>query len=102
MISSAPVKDNDCRSAEPQHQVDLTMARLTLCAAIPADNNEYELWEEDAVCSGPTGGSSSTAIALARPLQALLMTRASYEAQVGPSKAANKLLTANDSGNLRQ
>jgi len=42
------------------------------------DNNEYELWNEDAVCDG---FGRPVALDLARPIQALLMTRASFEEQ---------------------
>ncbi len=42
------------------------------------DNNEYEIWDEDAACHG---FGSPVPIARARPLHALLMTRATYEAQ---------------------
>ena len=42
------------------------------------DNNEYELWDEDATCDGfGTPGPLS----LLRPMQPLLMTRATIEAQ---------------------
>jgi alpha-glucosidase len=42
------------------------------------DNNEYELWNEDAVCDG---FGRPVALDLIRPVQALLMTRASFEEQ---------------------
>ncbi|SEF83340.1 glycoside hydrolase family 31 protein [Bosea lathyri] len=42
------------------------------------DNNEYEIWDEDALCHGDGRPFSQ---ALARPVQALLMTKLSYEAQ---------------------
>ena len=42
------------------------------------DNNEYELWNEDARCAG---FGKPLLIDLVRPAQALLMTRASYEEQ---------------------
>jgi alpha-glucosidase len=41
------------------------------------DNNEFELWDDEAVCDG---FGSPIRMALARPLQTLLMARASYEA----------------------
>lgn len=41
------------------------------------DNNEYEIWDDDARCDGY---GDEFSIALARPLQALQMARASYEA----------------------
>jgi alpha-glucosidase len=42
------------------------------------DNNEYDLWNEDARCAG---FGRSVPLDLVRPAQALLMTRASYEEQ---------------------
>jgi alpha-glucosidase len=42
------------------------------------DNNEYELWSEDARCGG---FGRAVPLHLVRPAQALLMTRASYDAQ---------------------
>lgn len=42
------------------------------------DNNEYEIWDEDAVCDGDGRPFRQ---ALARPAQALLMSKLSYEAQ---------------------
>jgi len=42
------------------------------------DNNEFELWDDDARCAG---FGEPFRIVHARPLQTLLMTRASYEAQ---------------------
>ncbi|AMJ59787.1 glycoside hydrolase family 31 protein [Bosea sp. PAMC 26642] len=42
------------------------------------DNNEYEIWDEDAVCAGDGRPFPQS---LARPAQALLMTKLSYEAQ---------------------
>jgi alpha-glucosidase len=42
------------------------------------DNNEFELWDDDARCAG---FGEPFRVAHARPLQTLLMTRASYEAQ---------------------
>ncbi|HZI82505.1 MAG TPA: glycoside hydrolase family 31 protein [Casimicrobiaceae bacterium] len=42
------------------------------------DNNEYEIWDEDAVSHG---FGRPIPIARSRPLQPLLMTRATYEAQ---------------------
>ncbi len=42
------------------------------------DNNEFELWDDDARCDG---FGEPFRIAHARPLQTLLMARASYEAQ---------------------
>lgn len=42
------------------------------------DNNEYEIWDEDALCHGDGRPFRQ---ALARPAQPLLMTKLSYEAQ---------------------
>ncbi|POR55235.1 glycoside hydrolase family 31 protein [Bosea psychrotolerans] len=42
------------------------------------DNNEYEIWDEDALCHGDGRPFRQ---ALARPAHALLMTKLSYEAQ---------------------
>lgn len=42
------------------------------------DNNEYPVWDDDAACHG---FGHPIPLALIRPLHALLMTRASYEAQ---------------------
>jgi alpha-glucosidase len=42
------------------------------------DNNEYEIWDDDARCHG---FGETLPAGLARPLHALLMARASYEAQ---------------------
>jgi alpha-glucosidase len=42
------------------------------------DNNEYELWNEEARCDG---FGEAAALDLIRPVQALLMTRASHEEQ---------------------
>lgn len=41
------------------------------------DNNEFELWDDDALCNG---FGDSFRIGMARPIQTLLMLRASYEA----------------------
>lgn len=42
------------------------------------DNNEFEIWDDEARCDGL---GESLRIGLARPLQTMLMVRASYEAQ---------------------
>ena len=42
------------------------------------DNNEYELWDEDAECEG---FGTAARLALLRPIQPLLMTRTTLEAQ---------------------
>ena len=43
------------------------------------DNNEYGLWDDDAICAG---FGEPTPLMLLRPVQALLMTRATREAQL--------------------
>ncbi|MGV2978474.1 TIM-barrel domain-containing protein [Roseibium alexandrii] len=43
------------------------------------DNNEYEVWDDEAVC---TGFGKEIPVGLIRPLHSQLMTRASYDAQV--------------------
>jgi alpha-glucosidase len=43
------------------------------------DNNEFEIWDDDAQCNG---FSSTIPIGLIRPIQTLLMNRASFEAQL--------------------
>ena len=43
------------------------------------DNNEYGLWDEEAICAG---FGEPTPLSLLRPVQALLMTRATREAQL--------------------
>jgi alpha-glucosidase len=58
------------------------MTRAVLGTGIDAawnDNNEYELWDEAATC-GNFG--NPTPLELLRPMQSLLMTRASVEAQL--------------------
>ncbi len=47
------------------------------------DNNEYELWDEDATCHN---FGTPTPLALLRPVQPLLMTRATIEAQQAHTK----------------
>lgn len=47
-------------------------------ASIWNDNNEFEIWDEDAVCAGD---GRPFAQSLARPAQALLMTKLAYETQ---------------------
>jgi len=42
------------------------------------DNNEYEVWDDDAVCAG---FGDPIPVSLIRPLHSQLMTRASFEAQ---------------------
>lgn len=48
-------------------------------ATVWNDNNEFEIWDEDALCAGDGRPFRQ---ALARPAQALLMTKLSHEAQV--------------------
>jgi len=43
------------------------------------DNNEYQIWDDDAVCAG---FGQPTRVALLRPVQTLLMTLASYQMQL--------------------
>jgi alpha-glucosidase len=43
------------------------------------DNNEFQIWDDEARCNG---FGQETRISLLRPVQTLLMTRASYEAQM--------------------
>jgi alpha-glucosidase len=59
-------------------QGELTRQLLALGIAGWNDNNEYELWDDTAVAHG---FGASIPIHRARPLQPLLMTRATYEAQ---------------------
>lgn len=46
------------------------------------DNNEYEIWDEDAVCAGD---GRPFAQSLGRPAQPLLMTKLAFETQAGRS-----------------
>jgi alpha-glucosidase len=48
-------------------------------ASVWNDNNEYEIWDEDAVCAGD---GRPFAQSLARPAQALLMHKLAYETQL--------------------
>ena len=59
-----------------------TLTRQVLGYGVDAgwnDNNEYGLWDDDAICAG---FGEPTPLALLRPVQALLMTRATREAQL--------------------
>lgn len=47
-------------------------------SALWNDNNEYEVWDDDARCNG---FGNPLRMVLARPVQTLLMARASYEAE---------------------
>ncbi|MGB0663853.1 MAG: TIM-barrel domain-containing protein [Pontibacterium sp.] len=53
------------------------------------DNNEYEIWDREARCYG---FGESLPISLIRPLQPLLMMRASYEAQIEFSRSKRAYL----------
>ena len=73
------------------------LERSVLATGIDAgwnDNNEYELWDEDAQCDG---FGTPTPLALLRPAQALLMTRATLEAQVR-AKPAERPFTVTRAG----
>lgn len=68
--------------------------------AVWSDNNEYEIWDEDAICHGdgrpfPQG--------LARPAQALLMHKLAYETQAAqaPSKRPYTITRAGSAGIAR-
>jgi alpha-glucosidase len=57
------------------------LARAVLSTGIDSgwnDNNEYELWDEAATCAN---FGQATPLELVRPIQSLLMTRATIEAQ---------------------
>ena len=59
-----------------------SLTREVLDAGVDAgwnDNNEYGLWDDEATCAG---FGEPTPLALMRPVQALLMTRATREAQL--------------------
>ncbi len=66
-------------------------------AAVWNDNNEYEIWDEDAVCHGDGRPYPQ---ALARPAQALLMTKLSYETQAAhaPGKRPYAITRAGGAG----
>ncbi|WP_052341357.1 TIM-barrel domain-containing protein [Salinarimonas rosea] len=61
------------------------------------DNNEYEIWDEDARCAG---FGRPFDLALARPLQPLLMTRASFREQqeVAPGRRPYAITRAGGPG----
>lgn len=68
--------------------------------AVWSDNNEYEIWDEDAICKGdgrpfPQG--------LARPAQALLMHKLAYETQAAqaPGKRPYTITRAGSAGIAR-
>lgn len=64
------------------------------------DNNEYEIWDEDAVCAGD---GRPYRLALARPAQPLLMTKLSFEAQAAraPGKRPYAITRAGPAGIAR-
>lgn len=68
--------------------------------AIWNDNNEYEIWDEDAVCHGDGRPFPQ---ALARPAQALLMAKLTHEAQAAhaPSKRPYVISRAGSAGTWR-
>jgi len=53
------------------------------------DNNEFEVWDDDARCHG---FGSALPIGLIRPLQTLLMVHASYQAQLAAAPARRPYL----------
>lgn len=69
-------------------------------ATVWNDNNEYEIWDEDAVCAGDGRPFRQ---ALARPAQALLMTKLSYQAQAerAPGKRPYAVTRAGPAGLAR-
>ncbi len=66
-------------------------------AAVWNDNNEYEIWDEDAVCAGD---GRPFAQRLARPAQALLMHKLAYETQAAraPGKRPYVITRAGGAG----
>lgn len=66
-------------------------------ATVWNDNNEYEIWDEDAVCAGD---GRPFAQALARPAQALLMTKLAFETQAdkAPGKRPYTVTRAGPAG----
>ncbi len=64
------------------------------------DNNEYEIWDEDAVCDGDGRPFPQ---ALARPAQALLMHKLAYETQAAhaPDKRPYTITRAGGAGIAR-
>ncbi|MBS7697436.1 MULTISPECIES: glycoside hydrolase family 31 protein [unclassified Chelatococcus] len=65
--------------------------------SIWSDNNEFEIWDEDAVCAGD---GRPFAQSLARPAQALLMHKLAYETQVAhaPGKRPYVITRAGGAG----
>ncbi|MGJ4931783.1 TIM-barrel domain-containing protein [Bradyrhizobium sp. HKCCYLS2038] len=68
--------------------------------AVWSDNNEYEIWDEDAVCAGDGRPFPQ---ALARPAQALLMHKLAYETQAAqdPGKRPYTITRAGGAGIAR-
>jgi alpha-glucosidase len=66
-------------------------------AAVWNDNNEYEIWDEDAVCHGDGRPFPQS---LARPAQATLMMKVAHEAQVlhAPEKRPYVITRAGSAG----
>jgi alpha-glucosidase len=66
-------------------------------ASVWNDNNEYEIWDEDAVCDGDARPYPQ---ALARPAQALLMTKLAHETQAAhaPGKRPYVITRAGSAG----
>jgi len=62
-----------------------------------SDNNEYEIWDEDAVSDGD---GRPYPLALARPAQALLMHKLAYETQAAqaPDKRPYTITRAGGAG----
>lgn len=61
-----------------RHGIETTLLAYGV-AALWNDNNEFEIWDEDAICAGD---GRPFAQALARPAQPLLMTKLGRETQV--------------------
>ena len=68
--------------------------------AVWSDNNEYEIWDEDAVADGD---GHPYALSLARPAQALLMHKLAYEteAEKNPGKRPYTITRAGGAGIAR-
>jgi alpha-glucosidase len=69
-------------------------------ASVWSDNNEYEIWDEDATCDGD---GRPFAQILARPAQAMLMLKVSHEAQTAhaPGKRPYVITRAGNAGTWR-
>ncbi|MBV9980136.1 glycoside hydrolase family 31 protein [Bradyrhizobium sp.] len=68
--------------------------------AVWSDNNEYEIWDEDALADGD---GRPYALSLARPAQALLMHKLAYETEAGknPAKRPYTITRAGGAGIAR-